>query len=336
MVNRPKLTASLTNPVENAFDFALSNFKESFLKENATILEHSEDIKHVMGMLGDDASRQQYNQELAYKSLLKINEEFANRISPFSNSRYLAAYEQMPNLMSNPKFPRFKTHSNEAAYLKTMVLTTFALEQYRYKNIVNVVPGEVFIDCGACFGDTTLWAYMKGATTVYSFEPGEVNLDILKLNLTNNDHDTSKVVPAAVGEENTTIKFFSGPGIAGAACQADEKKIEEVAKQTQSEEEFNQFIQTVNCIRLDDWFTENNVEPTFIKMDIEGAEVGALKGAAEMIKRRKPKLAICLYHKLTDMWEVPLLIKSLVPEYQLYCRKNHIKNEFVLYAAVPQ
>lgn len=124
--------------------------------------------------------------------------------------------------------------------------------------------------------------------------------------------------------------------MAGAACEADEKKIQEVAEQSKSEEEFSTFIQTVNCIRLDDWFKENNVEPTFIKMDIEGAEVGALKGAAEAIKRLKPKLAICLYHKLTDMWEVPLLIKSMVPEYKLYCRKHHIRNEFVLYAAVPK
>lgn len=125
-----------------------------------------------MELLDDDASRQQYNQELAYKSLRHINKVSANRISPFSQSRFVAALEQMPNLMLNPKFPKFQAHSCEAQYLKTMMLTTFALEQYRYKNIVNVEPGDVFIDCGACFGDTSLWAYMKGAKSVYSFEPG--------------------------------------------------------------------------------------------------------------------------------------------------------------------
>lgn len=336
MANYPKLQPSLTNPVENAFDFALSNFKEVYLKHNTQISEHADEIRQVMEMLNDEASRQQYNQELAYQSLIKLNENAAFNISPFSNSRLIAAIEQMPNLMANPKFPKFQAHSCEAKYLRTMMLTTFALEQYRYKNVVNVEPGDVFLDCGACFGDTTLWAYMKGAKSVYSFEPGEVNLGILKLNLETNHHDASNIVSSAVGEENTTIKFFSGPGVAGAARQADEAKIKQVADQSNNEEEFNTFIQTVNCVRLDDWCKENNVEPTFIKMDIEGAEVGALKGAAETIKRLKPKLSICLYHKITDMWEVPLLIKSLVPEYQLYCRKNHIRNEFVLYAAIPQ
>ena len=72
---------------------------------------------------------------------------------------------------------------------------------------------------------------------------------------------------------------------------------------------------------------------TFIKMDIEGAELEALKGAKQLIMKYRPKLAICIYHKREDMWEIPYFIKNLVPEYKLYIRHySNYEYETVLYA----
>ena len=68
-------------------------------------------------------------------------------------------------------------------------------------------------------------------------------------------------------------------------------------------------------------------------MDVEGAELEALKGARNLIERDKPKLAICLYHKDDDIWEIPYYIKKLVPEYKLYIRHySNYQCETVLYA----
>lgn len=53
-----------------------------------------------------------------------------------------------------------------------------------------------------------------------------------------------------------------------------------------------------------------------LKMDIEGAELTALSGAAEFIKTYKPHLALCLYHKANDIYKIPQYIKSLAPEYE--------------------
>jgi FkbM family methyltransferase len=60
--------------------------------------------------------------------------------------------------------------------------------------------------------------------------------------------------------------------------------------------------------------------PTFIKMDIEGFEASALRGSKDTIKKFAPTLAICIYHKIEDIWEIPLLIKELNPDYKLYMR----------------
>lgn len=74
---------------------------------------------------------------------------------------------------------------------------------------------------------------------------------------------------------------------------------------------------------------------TFIKMDVEGAELKALEGARNIISKYKPKLTISLYHKREDIYKIPLLIKELVPEYRFYIRHycNHWQ-ETVLYAVI--
>ena len=59
-----------------------------------------------------------------------------------------------------------------------------------------------------------------------------------------------------------------------------------------------------------------------IKMDVEGAEMEALKGGKEQIKRNKPKLFIAAYHHDADIFLLPLFIWQLVPEYKVYLRKH--------------
>ena len=73
----------------------------------------------------------------------------------------------------------------------------------------------------------------------------------------------------------------------------------------------------------------------FIKMDIEGAEPYALKGAVGTIKRFKPKLAIAIYHSMHDFVEIPRFIDELGLGYKLYLAHFTIHGEeTILFAEI--
>ncbi len=65
-----------------------------------------------------------------------------------------------------------------------------------------------------------------------------------------------------------------------------------------------------------------NEEVTFIKMDIEGAELRALEGAKNTVAKHKPKLYVCAYHRNEDMFALPFKIKELYEGYKIYFRQH--------------
>lgn len=80
-----------------------------------------------------------------------------------------------------------------------------------------------------------------------------------------------------------------------------------------------------------------DIVPTFIKMDIEGSELEALWGARRILKDHKPVLAICAYHEAEHIWEIPMLIHALQPEYKLFLRRYADSTfETVWYAVPPE
>lgn len=72
---------------------------------------------------------------------------------------------------------------------------------------------------------------------------------------------------------------------------------------------------------------------TFVKMDVEGAELEALRGAENTIRKYKPKLAICIYHRKEDINTIPAIILKYNADYRLYIRHySQWGSETVLYA----
>jgi FkbM family methyltransferase len=88
---------------------------------------------------------------------------------------------------------------------------------------------------------------------------------------------------------------------------------------------------TVRTASIDETVGDNPV--SFIKLDVEGSERKALEGAKETIRKNHPRLAVCIYHKPEDMWEIPEYILSLSEDYRFYIRHYQLsRNETVLYA----
>jgi hypothetical protein len=77
----------------------------------------------------------------------------------------------------------------------------------------------------------------------------------------------------------------------------------------------------IQCVRLDDALP--GFAPTLIKMDIEGAEEDALRGAEGLIRRYSPGLAISVYHRASDIWRIPLWLRPLYPGDTRYFLRRH-------------
>jgi len=185
--------------------------------------------------------------------------------------------------------------------------------QYFPNDIIKLSEPEIFLDCGAFTGDT-LNDYLKYAKVPFKkyicLEPDPQNLIALNNNIISKNLSNVQVIEIAVGNENAVLKFdATGGGGAGLSATGSIN---------------------VNCVRIDDFFNE---EFTFIKFDIEGAELSALKGAYNTIQKYKPKLAVCIYHLPNDLWEIILYIKEQFPFYDLSVRTHQFDGlDFVLYA----
>ena len=173
-------------------------------------------------------------------------------------------------------------------------------------DIFSLSDHEVLLDCGAFNGDTIRQVLQRrgsGFDEIHSIEADAVSFQNLKQEVCGMAPDVQSKIhlkQCAVGSERTTVRFASSGSLTSKICDTAEDGVE------------------VECFPIDDLFS--NAPITMIKMDIEGAEYGALMGARNTIQRDKPLLAICVYHTQSDIWRIPLLIHELLPEHKLYLR----------------
>lgn len=186
----------------------------------------------------------------------------------------------------------------------------------------NLERTDVVFDCGAYDGDTlTSWVDAVGSFSTYvALEPDaqsrsrlEAKLGALGDGLANNVH----VLPYAVASQNGTATFLAdGTGASSFLRKGDENRV------------------TVECRRIDDLVSELNIgPPTFLKMDIEGAEIDALLGATAVLSQARPKMALCVYHRQSDLWKIPKLVSELCGSTEFYLRPHNEQGwDLVCYA----
>ncbi len=187
-------------------------------------------------------------------------------------------------------------------------------KQYFPADLFTLGESECFVDGGVYNGETI--ADFIGITKnnfchIYGFEPDRQNYERFASGVAGLSPDRITLFNTGLYSKNGEIGFNGNGGSASSICADGSARIK--------------------LSKLDDVVGEHI--PTYIKLDIEGAEMEALYGMKSTIEKHRPKLAISIYHKAADLWELPLLIHSLDSSYRLYIR--HYSNglhETVCYA----
>jgi FkbM family methyltransferase len=206
------------------------------------------------------------------------------------------------------------------------ILNSFVIKQYYFnRNSISIQPeeGDIVIDGGACYGDTALaFSHSVGRSgKVLAFDFVKDNLIHAQSNFFTNPILASgiRLIRKALHDKSNEILFFNdtGPGTS-------------VVGKTHGFE--------IESITIDDILTIEKLPAIdFVKLDIEGSECAALKGAQNTLQQHAPKLAISLYHRLNDFFEIPIMLKTINPQYRMYIDHYTIHaEETVLYAHIPE
>jgi FkbM family methyltransferase len=192
----------------------------------------------------------------------------------------------------------------------------FPGDQY-FPGLFSLTADECFVDCGSYTGDT-IQSFISQTDNcfrkVIAFEADSAVTPRLQT-FVRGVGSRAVLHNVAVGAHNGVV-HFAGNGIGGGCVTA--------ASGTE-----------VPCVRLDDALAVEHA--SFIKMDIEGAELQALEGARGVIRRDRPVLAICGYHKPDHLWGVLLSLNNLAPDSELFLRSHRADGlDSVCYAVPPE
>lgn len=183
---------------------------------------------------------------------------------------------------------------------------------YFDKDVVSVTDDEIFIDCGGYNGDT-LREFRQISEDrfqkYYLFEPD--NGLIREAEKSAGGDDRFVFVNKGVWSEDAVL-MFRAESSAGNGTIVMENRSENIVKVP---------VTAIDCV------TDRG---TFVKMDVEGSELAALRGAEKLIRSCRPKMAVCVYHKYEDYIELFDCIRSM-GDYRFYLRAQYDNIDMELY-----
>ncbi|MBD5456948.1 MAG: FkbM family methyltransferase, partial [Lachnospiraceae bacterium] len=227
---------------------------------------------------------------------------------------HLAGYRRTYSLLQDDWSKKILLERIRCYLLSSPITSSGAEKQYFDPDIITLIPDEILVDGGMYTGDTAQSFFQFSNDQYrqyYGFEPDERNFLAAENNLKGKGNLT--LVRKGLWSHAARL-VFSG-------SLASSSRL--------NEGETGDFVEVTAL----DAFFQNREAPTFIKMDIEGAEREALAGAEQLIRSHKPKLAICAYHKVEDIYTLPELIRTFRDDYTFYLRHySDTIYETVLYA----
>lgn len=205
-------------------------------------------------------------------------------------------------------FDRLADESSRNAFRKVVQFrATLDLEHMRgfslgidrqyFEEFLELHPGEVFVDGGGFDGKTTraFAAHMPDYRSIYFFEPMPEMLNAAQQALA--DLPRIHYIGKGISDRSGTVFFNDQCGSASRIALDGNRRIEVAALDKEVPEPI-----------------------TFLKLDIEGAELAAIEGASGQISANTPKLAVCIYHNQADFWQIPRRVLAINDRYQVYVR----------------
>jgi FkbM family methyltransferase len=289
---------------------------------------HLENLEWLYGHLADDESKETLVKVMAYRVLghRKIR-------LPLSTAEYFSTLEMIDREMDHTetidlRFMGWTASKIDLAFIgypivlfcrSSNVFSQFIAQQYRCETadgIIEVQLGDTVLDAGACYGDSSLYFAFKAGPSgqVFAIEFLPNNLEIFGRNLELNPKMAVSIRLVerplwSVSNEDLLVEE-NGPGTKVIAFDRGRGA--------------SRFL----TLTIDDLVNSQPVPAMdFIKMDIEGAELMALKGSVTTLRKYRPKLAISVYHDLQDFWSIPKYIRELELGYRFYLRHFTIHSE---------
>ncbi|TWB07753.1 FkbM family methyltransferase [Gluconacetobacter diazotrophicus] len=270
--------------------------------------------------LSDDSSKLLFICLIAYRMAghlsFKIPAEFLRR------TEELAAYRNAEKSVESSlpvtgmfgKLRHFDFEFEGKRYVVDCLGLEYCLHRHQYfydQDGIRIAPeqGDTVIDGGACTGDTAIvFSNAVGAEgKVYSFDPVQEHIDILTYNANQFPYHNVEIMPYGLSNREVKaapiITNYYAPGFSSATPNIPLTSLDILVRQG-----------TIGKI-------------DFIKLDVEGAELDTLKGAEDSIRKFRPKMAVSLYHKPNDIFEIINYIKTNFDFYSLHLGHYTIHSE---------
>jgi FkbM family methyltransferase len=227
----------------------------------------------------------------------------------FSTPQRLEMISKVRNIWADKiSYDTFEYLLNQRVSFSENYNFTPNVDEYVPKDIPNLFSKPLrYIDGGAYNGDTLLKLLNENLKFEIAalFEPSPLNFDLLKENLIKHHIDFPVLSwPCALSDKNESSSFF----------QDDETGVE---YHLSDKGNIN-----ISCVSVDSVL--HNFNPTFIKLDIEGAELLALHGNINTMHKCRPTYAVCVYHKVDDILTIPIwfLDNAKDLKYKFYLRQH--------------
>lgn len=301
-------SSSLESFLADKKDYDLIIIASAYWKEIKENLD-----KHHLGnfkIIGDALMYIEQENNKETKTDNSFSPKFQNALDVFKNEEHKELYTLLYECQANKK-----PLSEITKYWQKELNEQ---EDSQYFDFIVKDKIKTIIDAGVYDG-ATIGKFIEECShlkNVFGFEPLMNEFDYSKINT--NSLSRLEIHPEGLWDKVTTLGFTLHLGLG----------------QGSSINESTDSKMIIKTITLDEFVANNNVPKIdLIKMDIEDAELKAIKGGLNTIKKDRPQLAICIYHSLEQFIEIPLFLKNTLDDYSYYLSHySWNKTETILYA----